>query len=111
MVDGKDYPYPEPRYYAYLVSIVTYVLVLSLILKNSRQPFPNLWEELDTSFVTDSSIRSIWLFRVQDLQMFLRDRDRLYPSLYYRLELGCNLQEAAMNLLHRFRRTKQENVM
>ena len=108
MVDGRYYPYPEARYYAYLVSIVVYVLVLSLILKGSRQPFPNLWEEIDTLFVTDSSIS---LSRFRDLQMFLRDRDRLYPSLYYRLELGCNLQEAAMNLLHRFCHAKKECVV
>lgn len=105
MVDGRSYPYPEARYYAYLVSIVIYVLVLSVILKNPRQPFPMLWEEIDTSFVTASPGL---LSRVRDLQMFIRDRDRLYPSLYYRLELGWNLQEAAVNLLHRFCHVRQE---
>lgn len=82
--------------------------MLYAILKNRRQPFPNLWEEIDESSVT---VSPYFLSRVRDLQLFLREKDSVSPSLYYRLELGWNMQEAAMNLLHRFCRTEQEYIV
>ena len=84
----------------FFVSIVVLVLLRSMVLKNKSQGASGLCLQ-NISEMADfkSSASPKIVLAVSKATEFLKDKDRMFPSLCLRLELGWDLNEVAVNLV------------